>query len=116
MTNAQIVLNASIELMEAGIIGTTGKVITCLDMEGNEVSMNEPEAIHTFATWKQMGYKIKKGSKAVAQFPIWTYKRGKKTEEAPADEEGKVEIKIQKPKMYMKNASWFSASQVEKIA
>lgn len=117
MTNSQIVLIESVKLMEAGVIGTTGRIINVVDATGNEIQIAEPEAIHTFATWKAMGYKVKKGSKAVAQFGIWKYRPGKKEVEMTNVETGETEKQeVDNSKMFMKNASWFSASQVEKIA
>lgn len=113
MTNEQIVFNASLELMEAGVIGTTGKILKFIDAAGNEFECNEPEPIHTFAMWKSLGYKVKKGSKAIAKFAIWTYKKGKKKDE---NEDGSEEVEEGNPKMYLKDASWFSLSQVERVA
>lgn len=114
MTNAQIVMAEQFRLMEEGIIGTTGRELTFVDDAGNETSCMEPEAIHTFATWKQLGYKVKKGSKAVAQFPIWKYRAGKKEVEMTNVETGQNEkVEVDNSKMFMKMASWFSASQVE---
>ena len=106
MTNAQIITNARFALMEQGIIGTTGRTIKFLDGEGNEKELPEPEQIHTYQTWKELGYQVKKGSKAVARFTIWKHVEGKKNQDT--DEETPS-------RMFMKNASWFSASQVEAI-
>ena len=71
MTNAQIILNKSISLMEAGLIGTTGRTITFTDVNGESRTVSEPEDIHTFATWKVLGRKVKHGERAKAKIKIW---------------------------------------------
>jgi hypothetical protein len=107
MTNADIIFNESQRLAKEGIIGYTGKVFIFEDADGNQIEVKETEPIHTFAAWKQMGYKVKKGEKAVAQFTIWKHKSGKVDEET--GEQGK-------DKMFMKKASFFTREQVEAIA
>lgn len=114
MTNAQIILDESIRLMQAGIIGTTGRKLnmTYINGEGEEVTelMDEPEEIHTFADWKARGYFVNKGEKAKARFAIWNYtsKPSKKIREA-AEAEGKEAA--EDPHYYMKEAYFFTISQ-----
>ena len=109
MTNAEIILQAAVDLMQQGKIGTTGREIKVkmLDADGNELEkiLPEPEEIHTFQHWKELGYSVKKGQHAVAKFPIWKYS-------------GKVEIdengeETDKSRMFMKVAHFFAASQVQ---
>ena len=111
MTNAEIIMNQSIELMEQGIIKGTGRMFEAIitDAEGNEEKrmVEEPEAIHTYQAWKQLGYQVKKGEKAKASFTIWKYVKGKKKEETEEEPEAK---------MFMTKASFFTLEQVEKIA
>ena len=120
MTNAQIIFNESIRLMEEGKIGTTGKVITVtyINGEGQEEKqqINEPEAIHTFAIWKQNGYAVKKGQKAVAAINIWKYVPKTGTMEAKTDAGETVTVETDESQMFRKTAFFFSASQVEKVA
>ena len=71
MTNAQIIFQASQELAEAGIIGYTGREFEAIDGEGNKIMMKETEEIHTYAAWKELGYQVQKGQKAVAKITIW---------------------------------------------
>lgn len=105
MTNAQIVLMESVELMKKGVIGTTGRTITAVTMSGDEIQLQEPEEIHTYAAWKALGYQVQKGQKAVARFPIWKYTiREAKT----GDEENKES-------MFMKVSAFFARSQVDVI-
>lgn len=117
MTNAMIVFNESVKLMEEGKIGTTGNTIVFEDCAGNKQEMMEPEAIHTYQTWKALGYQVKKGSKAVAQFSIWKYRaKVSEMEMVNAETGNKEMVQFDDSKMFMKLASWFSASQVEKLA
>ena len=106
MTNTMIILLHSADLMEQGILHGTWEYITVEDKEGNEIEMEVPEPIHTFARWKAMGYKVKKGEHAIAKFPIWKMSKGKK--KADDDEE-------QKGRMFLKMSHFFKTSQVEKV-
>ena len=111
MTNVQIIMNESINLLENGIIKGTGRMMEAIitDKDGNEEKklIEEPEAIHTYATWKSLGYQVKKGEKAKASFMIWKYVKGEKQEENDEEPESK---------MFMKKAHFFTIDQVEKIA
>lgn len=60
MTNAQIIFNESVELMENGIIGNTGRKIIVENEDGEKKEMLEPESIHTYAGWKAIGRQVKK--------------------------------------------------------
>jgi hypothetical protein len=111
MTNAQIIMNESINLLENGIIKGTGRMLEAVivDKDGNETKkmIEEPEAIHTYAAWKQLGYQVKKGEKAKASFTIWKYVKPKKKDESQEEPESR---------MFMTKASFFTIEQTEKIA
>ncbi len=113
MTNAQIIMNESINLLENGIIKGTGRMFEAVvtDKDGNETKkmVEEPEAIHTYAVWQQLGYQVMKGQKAVASFTIWKCVAGKKNEEECDDQQPEN-------KMFMKKAHFFTIDQVEKIS
>ena len=104
MTNEQIIFNEAVELMKNGKIGKTGRQFEVEDEKGNKIMLDEPEAIHTFQKWKAKGFCVKKGEKAVAQFYIWKCV-SKETENS----DGMTE---EQKRMFMKKASFFSASQV----
>ena len=104
MTNEQIIFNDSVELMKRGQIGKTGRQFEAEDATGNQTMLDDAEAIHTFQKWKAKGFCVKKGEKAVAQFYIWKCV-AKETENS----EGMTE---EQKRMFMKKASFFSASQV----
>lgn len=109
MTNAMIIMIESQKLAEQGILKYTGKLLRGLNALGEEVEYQEIEPIHTFQGWKKLGYCVKKGEHSKIKFPIWFWKKGKKKE----SEDGEVEET--KGNCYMKTASWFTSSQVEKI-
>lgn len=105
MTNAQIIFNHSIVLMEKGILKPTDLKMIVEDENGNKKELPIPEEIHTFQAWKSKGFSVKKGEKAVARFTIWKYAVKKaKTEEEEDD-----------ARMFLKEACFFSASQVQAI-
>lgn len=106
ITNAQIIMNESIRLMEEGVLKPTGRVFVQELPDGSKVELPEPEPIHTYNGWKDIGYQVKKGEHAKAQFPIWKY-AGKKDEETGEEENGHC---------FMKKAFWFTADQVEKVS
>ena len=104
MTNAQIIMLESVKLMEDGVLKGSG--VKGITPDGKEIEL--PETIHTYARWKSLGYQVKKGSKAITQFPIWKYtkKKSKEMSEEEAQESGYC---------FMKMSSFFTSSQVEKI-
>lgn len=111
MTNAQIIFNESMELMKAGIIGTTGRSFEATNEDGEKVTIYEPEPIHTFSAWKERGRVVKKGEHAKAAFTIWKAGKGKaKEEDANADGETAESVK-----MFMKKAFFFTMDQTEPI-
>ena len=109
MTNAQIIFMESCRLMEEGVIGTTGRKLLMDMPDGTTKEFMEPEPIHTYNTWKALGYQVRKGEKNIASFTIW--KARTKKGEATGDEEGQEETR-----MFMKTAHFFKISQCEMIA
>lgn len=107
MTNAMIIFWKSVDLMNTGVIGTTGRTLMMELADGSTQEIMEPEAIHTFACWKSLGFSVKKGEKAIARFPIW-----KGSEKAVLDDNGN-ETDEKSLKMFRKESCFFSASQVE---
>lgn len=111
MTNAQIIFNESVQLMNSGIIRGTGKFMKSIvtDQDGNEKEevFELPEEIHTFAAWKELGRSVKKGQKAKAAFTIW-----KHTSRTVKDQDGNEE---EKENMFMKKAFFFTIDQTEPI-
>lgn len=108
MTNAMIIMIESVKLMEEGIIKGSGIIGKTIDNKEIEL----PEELHTYQSWKSLGYQVKKGSKAVAQFPIWKYMSKKKKE---AEEAEPTEEQVEKGYCRMVKASFFTREQVEEI-
>lgn len=108
MTNEQIIFNESVELMKSGKIGKTGRQFEVEDENGNKIMLDEPEPIHTFQAWKNLGFCVKKGEKAVAQFHIWKCVNKK----VKVDDDEETE---EQKRMFMKKASFFSLSQVQAL-
>ena len=109
MTNAQIIFNASVQLMNDGVIKGTGRIFEFTDDAGNVSRLEEPEALHTYATWQELGRQVKRGEKCRAKIQIWKYCAGKKTddgkENADADGDG--------GRCIMKKAFFFTFDQTE---
>ena len=114
MSNAEIIFNESVELMKAGVIGTTGRTVTItVEKEGQKVKevIQEPEPIHTYKTWQRLGYQVEKGQKAIAMFTIWNFAENKKADD---EEENEAPSLMKNGHYYMKKAAFFKGSQVKK--
>lgn len=86
MTNAQLIMENTLILVMAGKIGAN-------------------DEIHTFAHWKDLGFSVRKGEKAVAKFPIW--KMGtRKNNDGEEENTGR---------MFLKTSAFFSTAQVEPL-
>ena len=105
ITNGEIILRESLELLKQGILKPTGRVFIQELPDGTKVELPEPEPIHTYNGWKDRGYQVKRGEHAKASFPIWKY-TGKKDEETGEDIPGKC---------FQKKSFWFTFDQVEEI-
>lgn len=107
MTNEQIIFNESLNLMESGIIGDTGRKIIVENEDGEKKEMPEPESIHTYAGWKAIGRQVKKGEKCIATFMIWKHTTKKKKAESEDEDE--------QEKMFMTKAFFFRECQTEAV-
>ena len=111
MTNARIIFNESIAIMEKGILKPTNQKVVVEDENGEKRELFLPEQIHTFAVWKSLGRAVKRGEKAKASFPIWKMCKGKKqARESENGEESK-----ENEHMYMCKAFWFTIDQTEEM-
>lgn len=107
ITNSQIIFNESLKLVQQGILKTTGRTIILEMEDGSKKELPEPEPIHTYNGWKELGYQVKKGEHAKATFPIWKYS-GQKDEEGNRIKDGGY--------CFQKKAFWFTFDQVEKVS
>lgn len=106
MTNKMIVLLESVKLMEQGVLAPTGEKVIVENEDGEKKELDVPEEIHTYQVWKELGFQVQKGEKAIARFPIWKY-TSKKIEKDGEE--------VEKSNMFMKTASFFKASQVKEM-
>ncbi len=104
MRNEQIIFNARMDLMGKGVIGTTGRNLEIQKKDGVKETVPEPEEIHTYAGWRELGFQVMRGQKAVASFKIWKHVIQKKKDN---EEEGE--------RMFLTEAYFFSEGQVEKM-
>lgn len=107
MTNSKIIADRAEALADAGIIRRTGAPVTVIYADGTEAKIQLPEAIHTYQKWRDLGFQVRRGEKAVDSFPVWKYRAGK---EAAEDADGEKE----KGRLFMRKAAFFAASQVDK--
>jgi hypothetical protein len=118
MTNAQIILNESISLMEQGILKGSGQ-FGQIETETGTITIELPEAIHTFNGWKALGYSVKKGEKSSIKFPIWKHTTKMLNTDTGNAELDKMNTQINEQggqtNMFMKMSAWFTAAQVEPI-
>ena len=108
ITNAEIIMRESQRLLEEGKLKPTGRVFKMETADGETITVREAEAIHTFQTWKEYGFRVKKGEHAITRLTIWKHGKAK-----PKDGEGEEEGRSY---CFMKEACFFSASQVEPIS
>lgn len=118
MTNEMIILNERLRLLDEGVIKSTGRMLEFTDDAGEAHKYEEPEEIHSFSYWKEnAGRVVKKGSKAIAAFPIWVPKKNRKNEEEKKkiEDENMVEdeTSLLKKKMYLKQTFFFTYEQTE---
>ncbi|MCR5254620.1 MAG: ArdC family protein [Acetatifactor sp.] len=99
------------ELLKDGIIKSTGRSFTFENENGEKITVNEPEPMHTFAKWKELGRQVKKGEHAKTSVLIWKSGKGKQTDDENPEADGeKTNVK-----MFMKKAFFFTLEQTEPI-
>lgn len=119
MTNAMIIMNESLRLMEEGILKGSGQYGQLVKEDGTTETIEFPEEIHTFAGWKQLGFSVKKGEKSTIKFSIWKHTTKMLPTDTDNAETNKMNEEINREggqeNMFMKLSSWFTAAQVEPI-
>lgn len=111
MTNAMIIFNESVRLMQAGVLKGTEEFVDIETADG-VMRVEIPEEIHTFNGWKSLGYKVKKGEKSQIKFMIWKHT----VKEKPQEElTGNPMLDAPVTNMFMKTAAFFTGDQVEPI-
>ena len=106
MTNEQIIFAARCDLMEQGVIGSTGRTLTFEMEDGTTKTMPEPDEIHTYTFWRDnYGMVPRKGTHAIATLQIWKCSKKKKKDDE--DEE--------KERMFLTKGFFFSPDQLEPV-
>ncbi len=77
-------------------------------IESEKVMLGIEEEAHTYATWNQLGYQVKKGEKAKFTTKIWKKAKPKK---AKSKKEKNEETELN---YFLKLSFFFTESQVEK--
>ena len=116
MTNATIIFNESLRLMEDGKLNGSGQFAE-IETENGKQTIELPEEIHTFNGWKARGYKVKKGEHSSIKFPIWKHTAKMLDTNTGNEAIDKMNANINaqggETKMFMKTAAFFTAAQVE---
>lgn len=110
ITNSQIILTQSLELMKQGILKGSGEMAVQELPDGTKIEIELPEVIHTYNGWKERGYQVRRGQKAKATFTIWRY-IGKKVQDEESGEFETVDGRC-----IPKKASFFTIDQVDRIS
>lgn len=87
MTNNEIILGGTMELLNNGLI-------------------TENECIHTYERWQELGYQVQRGEKAIIKLQIWKPTKPKKN---PDPEE------LPRTRMFLKVSAFFASHQVQPI-
>lgn len=118
MTNAQIILHESVRLMNDGILKGTGRKAV-LETPLGPVEVEQPEPIHTFQRWKELGFSVKKGEKSNIKILIWKHTTKQLDTDTGNAELDKMNAQINaqggQTNMFMKTAAFFTAAQVEPL-
>lgn len=119
MTNATIILNESLRLMEDGVLKGSGEFVEILKDDGTTETIELPEEIHTFNGWKERGFSVKKGAKSEIKFPIWKHTAKMLDTDTGNEENDRMNAEINKQggqtNMFMKLSAFFKRDQVELI-
>ena len=67
--------------------------------------------LHTYATWKKLGYQVKKGEKSEHKIPVWKPSTKKVEVE---NEEGEKE-EVDNGRYFLKVSAFFTQEQVERV-
>lgn len=86
----------------------TNTAIILSYMQSNNLDPDKM-VLHTYQTWKKLGYQVKKGEKSQHKIPVW--KRSTKKVE---NEDGEKE-EVDNGRYFLKASAFFTQNQVERI-
>lgn len=119
MTNAAIILNESLRLMEQGVLKGSGEYAEITNDDSTKATIELPEEIHTFNGWKSLGFSVKKGEKSKIKITIWKHTSKMLDTNTGNAETDKMNSEINRQggstSMFMKLSAFFTAEQVEPL-
>ena len=86
----------------------TNTTIILSYMQSNNLDPNKI-VLHTYATWKKLGYQVKKGEKSEHKISVWK----RSTKKVENEEEEKEEV--DNGRYFLKASAFFTQEQVERI-
>ena len=84
---------------------------TAIILEYMLVNNLDPDKVvlHTYQTWKKLGYQVKKGEKSEHKIPVW-----KPSTKKVENEDGEKE-EVDNGRYFLKLSAFFTQEQVERI-
>lgn len=79
-------------------------------MQVNNLDPNKI-VLHTYATWKKLGYQVKKGEKSEHKIPVWK----PSTKKVEVENEDGEKEKVDNGRYFIKTSAFFTQEQVERI-
>ena len=67
--------------------------------------------LHTYATWKKLGYQVKKGEKSKHKIPVWK----PSTKKVEVENEDGEKEEVDNGRYFLKLSAFFTQEQVERI-
>ena len=86
---------------------------TAIILEYMLVNNLDPDKVvlHTYQTWKKLGYQVKKGEKSQHKIPVWK----PSTKKVEIENEDGVKEEKTNGRYFIKTSAFFTQEQVERI-
>ena len=88
----------------------TNTTIILSYMQSNNLDPNKI-VLHTYATWKKLGYQVKKGEKSQHKIPVWK----PSTKKVEVENEDGTKEEVDNGRYFIKTSAFFTQEQVERI-
>ena len=88
----------------------TNTAIILSYMQSNNLDPNKI-VLHTYATWKKLGYQVKKGEKSKNKIPVWK----PSTKKVEVENEDGTKEEKKNGRYFIKTSAFFTQEQVERI-
>lgn len=70
----------------------------------------EKVVLHTYATWKKLGFQVKKGEKSQHKIPVWK----PSTKKVEVEKEDREKEEVNNGRYFIKTSAFFTQDQVER--